>query len=174
MITNFDLMPFNNTCFSVITAIFINAATSPTISGNNIQNSSQYNLKLSGASNVDASNNWWGTTDTQAINQSIYDSKYDFNLGTVNFVPFLTEQNPEAPEASYVPTTTPSPTSTPSESPSPTTSPEQEPSPTPSQEPLLTLEQLEIIVGVVIAVAVVGAGLGLLFYFKKLKKRVWG
>ena len=46
--------------------------------------------------NIDATNNWWGTTDPQAINLSIRDYKYDFGLGTVSFVPFLTEPNPEA------------------------------------------------------------------------------
>jgi len=50
------------------------------------------------SSNIDASYNWWGTTDTQAINLTIYGSKYSFDLGTVSFVPFLTEPNPEAPE----------------------------------------------------------------------------
>ncbi len=159
----------DNTIAFCKTAVFVNAAASPTISGNNIQNSSEYNLKLSGALNVDASNNWWGTTDVQAINQSIYDSKYDFNLGTVNFVPVLTGPNPDAPEASNVPTTTPSPTSTPSVSPSPTTSPEHEPSLTPSPEPMLTPQQIEIIAIVAIAAAVFGAGLGLLIYLIKRK-----
>ena len=139
-----------------------------TVQNNNIQDNSDYNLYLEGTSNnVDVTYNWWGTTNEQAISQSIYDFEDDFNLGTVNFVPFLTEPNPEAPEASYVPTTTPSPTSTPSVSPSPITSPEQEPSPTPSQEPQ-QLEQ-EILVGVAITVAVIGAGLALLVYLIKRK-----
>jgi hypothetical protein len=87
----------NNTIANNQIAISLNSAVSPTIIWNNIENSSQYNIKLSNTpNNINASNNWWGTTDTQAINQTIYDFKYDFNLGTVNFVPFLTEPNPEA------------------------------------------------------------------------------
>jgi hypothetical protein len=39
----------------------------------------------------------------------------------------------------------------------------------PNHEPLLTPEQLGIIVGVAIAVAVICAGLGLLIYFIKRK-----
>jgi parallel beta-helix repeat protein len=141
-----------------------------TIQNNNIQDNSDYNLHLEGTSNnVDVTYNWWGTNNEQAISQSIYDFEDDFNLGTVDFVPFLTEPNPEAPDASYVPTPTPSPTSTPSLSPSPTTTPEQEPSPTPSQEPMLTPEKFEVILGVAIAAAVICAGLGLLIYLIKRK-----
>ncbi len=69
------------------------------ISYNNFQDTSGYNIYLgSGVTgNVNAANNWWGTTDTQAINQSIWDFKNDFNLGTVNFIPFLTAPNSAAP-----------------------------------------------------------------------------
>ena len=141
----------------------------PTILNNNIYANTNYNIYLAVSNNVSATNNWWGTTDKQTISQKIYDNKNDFNLGKVNFEPFLTAPNPEAPEASDVPTPTPTPTSTPSLSPSPTTSPEQEPSPTPSQEPMLTPEQFEVILGVAIAVAVFGAGLGLLIYLIKRK-----
>ncbi|MCW4046781.1 MAG: hypothetical protein NWE99_04365 [Candidatus Bathyarchaeota archaeon] len=49
------------------------------------------------------------------------------------------------------------------------TSPPATPTPTSSQEPLLTPEQLQIMVGVIIAVAVLGAGLGLLIYLAKRK-----
>jgi len=42
---------------------------------------------------VNATYNWWGTTDQQAISQTIYDFKNDSNLGTVNFIPFLTAPN---------------------------------------------------------------------------------
>lgn len=44
-------------------------------------------------SNINATYNWWGTTNQQAISQAIYDSKNNLNLGTVNFVPFLTAPN---------------------------------------------------------------------------------
>jgi hypothetical protein len=86
---------------------------SPTIVENNIYGN-QMNAKLSGSRDANLINNWWGTTDTQAINQTIYDFKNDFNLGTVNFVPFLTVPNPQAtpnPNASIpTPTATPTPT----------------------------------------------------------------
>jgi hypothetical protein len=68
------------------------------ILNNNFQDNSNYNFYLSdSSSNINATYNWWGTTDTQAINQTIYDFKNDFNLGTVDFVPFLTEPSPAAP-----------------------------------------------------------------------------
>jgi hypothetical protein len=47
-------------------------------------------------SNIDAANNWWGTTDAQTINQTIRDSKIRQDLGTVTYTPFLTELNPQA------------------------------------------------------------------------------
>jgi hypothetical protein len=62
-------------------------------------------------------------------------------------------------------TLTPSPASTPTP-----TSPIFKPTPSPTPEPLLTPEQLRIIVGVTIAAALIGAGLGLLFYFKKRRR----
>jgi parallel beta-helix repeat protein len=75
-----------------------------------------------GCPNIDAPNNWWGTTDKQAISDSIYDYNSDFNLGKVNFTPFLTEPNPNAPDASSIPTLTPevSPVPEPSATPTPT------------------------------------------------------
>ncbi len=94
---------------------------------NNIQDNSQYSVYSSQA-NSNVPYNWWGTTDTQAINQSIYDNKNDLNLGTVNFVPFLTEPNPEAMPNSNPSMTNPTPTPTSSLLPTPT----QFPSPTQS------------------------------------------
>jgi hypothetical protein len=68
-----------------------------TIAYNNIINCTRNSVQLSSVSSaVNATYNWWGTTDTQAINLTIRDYKYDFNLGKVSFVPFLTEPNPEA------------------------------------------------------------------------------
>ena len=51
---------------------------------------------MSTSNTIDATNNWWGTTDTQAINLTIYDYNYNFDLGKVTFTPFLTEPNQEA------------------------------------------------------------------------------
>jgi hypothetical protein len=49
----------------------------------------QENIRLATSQNLNATYNWWGTTDVQAINQSIYDFKNDFSLGVVTFIPFL-------------------------------------------------------------------------------------
>jgi hypothetical protein len=124
----------------------------PTIRYNTITNNS-VGIEMNIAENIDATNNWWGTTDTQAIEQSIHDFEDDFNLGKVTFVPFLTAPNPEAPE---IPTPTPSPI------------PSPEPTPTPSQGPQQT-QQFEAIVGAAIVVTVLGAGLGLLIYLIRRK-----
>jgi hypothetical protein len=76
----------------------IGSAEEYEIINNNIQDNINYSLYLQGTTNnVNATYNWWGTTDTQAINQTIYDFKNDFTLGKVDFVPFLTEPNPAAP-----------------------------------------------------------------------------
>jgi hypothetical protein len=57
-----------------------------------------YNVYLStSTSNISLPYNWWGTTDTQAINQTMYDYKDDYGLGNVTFVPFLTSPNTQAP-----------------------------------------------------------------------------
>jgi hypothetical protein len=110
---------------------------------NNIQDNSNYNIYLE-TSSCNASYNWWGTTDTQAINQTIYDFKNDFNLGTVTFVPFLTEPNSQAmpyPNASIsipVASSSPSPSPTSNASASPTPVPTPSPTPSPSQNPTAT------------------------------------
>ncbi|MEJ2242609.1 MAG: right-handed parallel beta-helix repeat-containing protein [Candidatus Bathyarchaeota archaeon] len=66
-----------------------------TVVYNNIY-SNQYNLKLGISEDVNATLNWWGTTDIAEINQTLYDLKYDFNLGSITFTPFLTTLNKEA------------------------------------------------------------------------------
>ena len=83
----------------------------PTIRNNNIYNNGS-NLNWGLPTNVDASDNWWGTTNELAINQSIYDFKNDFNLGTVTFTPFLTAPNIQAPSVN-TPLTTPNPSASP-------------------------------------------------------------
>ena len=90
-----------------------------TIANNNFEEITKYLVDCETANNINAANNWWGTTNQTVISQSIHDSKDDFNLGTVTFVPFLTAPNPQAPTPTTQ-TPTPSPTSSPSPSPAPT------------------------------------------------------
>jgi parallel beta-helix repeat protein len=89
----------NNSLTSNTFGIYLDdSATVASIIYNNIQDSKQNNLVLDDVpTNVNAAYNWWGTTDNQAINQTIYDYKNDFYLGNVNYVPLLTQPNPEAP-----------------------------------------------------------------------------
>jgi Right handed beta helix region len=97
------------------------STSSANISQNNISANTQYNLGMSTPNAVDASYNWWGTTDTSAINQTIYDNKNSTSLGKVNFTPFLNNSNPAAPAIetlNYLPN--PTPTAIPSPVPAPT------------------------------------------------------
>ena len=42
------------------------------------------------------SNNWWGTTDTKAIDSLIYDYYESFRPGTINYQPIATSEIPSA------------------------------------------------------------------------------
>lgn len=77
----------------------LNVNATPTIINNNIQDNANFSIYLDSQLSLNATKNWWGTTDPEAINQTIYDNKRDFNLATVIFTPFLTASNPEAPTA---------------------------------------------------------------------------
>ncbi len=134
--TNCTASIINNTIINNAIGIYIIIGYPQAIVNNNIYSNNDYDLKLSNNAPVDATNDWWGTTDTQAINQTIYDFKDDFTLGTVNFVPFLTSENPEAmPNLNgSIPILTPSPSPTPSISPTQTSTP----SPSPTSSPIIT------------------------------------
>ena len=61
---------------------------------NNIENYTHRTISLEGTSaGVDVTNNWWGTNDTHAINMTIYDFKFDFNLGKVTLSPIIDSPN---------------------------------------------------------------------------------
>ncbi len=125
----------NNTIANNTEAICISGGgnPSPTIMYNNIYGSGGYNFRLTEIkNNINASYNWWGTTDTEAISQSILDFKHDFTLGNVTFVPFLTELNPKAMPDPNMPIQLPSPTPTPEPSATPSPTPDLTPTPTPS------------------------------------------
>ncbi|MGA2680551.1 MAG: right-handed parallel beta-helix repeat-containing protein [Candidatus Bathyarchaeia archaeon] len=85
----------NNTITNSAVGIQLHYGYPQLISNNNIYDNT-VNFKVDNNHSFNCTNNWWGTTDQQATGNSIYDFKYDFTLGTVNFVPFLTAPNPEA------------------------------------------------------------------------------
>jgi hypothetical protein len=90
--------------------VAINSSLSPsTINYNNIESSNTKSVCLGSSSNVDATNNWWGTTDTQAISNSIYDNNDYYAEGTVNFTPYLTSPDSQAPLISDFSTVNPLP-----------------------------------------------------------------
>ena len=132
----------NNTFGSgyTLSTIEISQGT-PIITSNNFVGKSAYNIDLwYYTPDVNATYNWWGTTDTQAINQTINDYKNNFQFGTVTFVPFLNGPSasapvynlPLSPTPSPIPTRTFSPTPTSSPTPRPTTNPTSNPTPKPT------------------------------------------
>jgi hypothetical protein len=86
----------NNTIGIYVTWIGI-SPPQPEILNNNIYGNSNYNIELNVPNSINATYNWWGTTNTTTISESIYDFYDDFNLGKADFDPFLTEPNPAAP-----------------------------------------------------------------------------
>ena len=114
---------YNNTLGNNLIGIDVTIGTN--ISQNNIFSNTQYNLRMSmpNTTTIDASYNWWGTTDAQAINQTIRDYKITPSVGQVNFTPFLNESNPQAPATqsiNLIPAPTPTPYPTPTLAPTPT------------------------------------------------------
>lgn len=101
---------FENNAITANSKAGIEFSAPPTaFSNNNIYNNT-LNVIVKTASDVTATNNWWGTTNIEAINQTIYDKKNNADLGRVIFTPTLTAPNPEAPSISDVATPTPAPT----------------------------------------------------------------
>jgi hypothetical protein len=120
-------------------ALGVDVSLAANITQNNIISSSQNNIRmsLSSTNNVDATYNWWGTTDMQTINQTIQDFKTNSSIGKVNFVPFLNEINTQAPPMQSIyltPVPTPTPYPTPTFAPTPTFVPR----PTATFEPIST------------------------------------
>ena len=108
-----------------------------TIMSNNIGGNAKYDFQNQQPTTVNAPYNWWGTTDTQAISQTIYDYYDDFNVGAVTYYPFLTLPNPFAPVYGQPPiiTPTPTPTLTPTPNFNSTPAPQYTPTPAPIPTP---------------------------------------
>ena len=114
-----------------------------TITNNNILNNNIKSFHLTqNYTNVNATDNWWGTTNSADINATISDSKDFSYLGTVTFIPFLTQpaSTPAIPSSIPIPTAPPSSTSTPTptETPVPTQTSSPSPSATPTSTPYST------------------------------------
>jgi len=78
----------------------------PIIQGNNLYaNKSPYEVVMGTFAgrigDVNAPGNYWGTTDTAAIQSRIYDINQNINAGIFTFVPFINQPNPTAPPILY-------------------------------------------------------------------------
>jgi hypothetical protein len=107
------------------------------ITQNNFFGNTKYNFQLTLPTSIDAPNNWWGTADATAINQTIYDYKNSTSLGTINFSPYLNESNPQAPPIQNI-NLVPAPTPTPYPTPIPLTTIIPTPRPTVTYAPIST------------------------------------
>ena len=88
--------------------------------------------QTSTTADMDASQNYWGITNTTIIDSMIYDKNDDASCSSyINYLPLLDVPDPDAPIA---PTPTPSPTPTPTPSPTPSLPPS--PTPTDTQTPI--------------------------------------
>jgi hypothetical protein len=85
---------FDNTIVNNIIGLRLDAPA--LLYQNNFENNFHYNIYLTTTKNLNATYNYWGTTNQTEIENSIYDNKNDALLGTVNFTPFLTVPNPNA------------------------------------------------------------------------------
>jgi len=115
----------HNTISNNDVGIGIRGDFAPIIAYNNIYgNTASIQLSLPATRDINATSNWWGTTETAEIDRLIHDFYDDFDLGKVNYTPFLTEPNPQAEPTTNpapLPTSTPEPTlSSPTFSPTPT------------------------------------------------------
>ncbi len=174
----------NNTVTNNSVGIQIGTPYASTIQNNNIYgNTLSVKLVNKASAQVNLPNNWWGTTDQNAISQTMYDYKEDFTLGTINFNPFLTTPNPEAlPNQNASPptlsaTTSPSPaqnsTGTPTATPTqqettqpsqPTTSATPAASNAQRQKTTVALDQTMLLAIIAVLMAVI-AGFVVVFVF---------
>ena len=115
----------NNTIANCTIGIQLPSPSSTIIYNNFLNNQLSISLidtyaNILQSNDINATYNYWGTTDQQAISQTVFDFQNNFNLGTVDFVPFLNAPNSQTPA---LPTSTQTPTPTPTATPISTASP---------------------------------------------------
>lgn len=89
----------NNTITDNTYGLYFGSITgdSSLVINNNIYGNTNYNLDNQNPGKINATNNWWGTTDSQTISMTIYDYSDNDNSGIVTYSPFSTGPNLEAP-----------------------------------------------------------------------------
>ena len=90
----------NNTILGNNVGVNLEGGSSPStpfFSHNNLLEDTLYDFNNNMNFAINVPSNWWGTTDTFAIDQKIYDFSDDFNLGVVNYTPILTSPASDAP-----------------------------------------------------------------------------
>jgi hypothetical protein len=79
----------NSTIKNNSVGLEIASANIITIGNSNIYNNTTYNIQNNSSKNITANNNWWGTTNTTTIGNSIYDYYKNINLGQVDYTNYL-------------------------------------------------------------------------------------
>lgn len=92
----------SNTLYNNTVGIYVSLSAS--ITDNNFigNGNNQTNIYLATSENVNAEYNWWGSTNTQTIRQTIYDRNDYANLGIVDFEPILTQPSQKAPTEAII------------------------------------------------------------------------
>ena len=75
---------------------YTNGTNNTTVDFNNFDNLN-YNFENGSSSSFTFENNWWGSTNDDTINTSIFDVYENLDLGVVDYVPFLITPNTDAP-----------------------------------------------------------------------------
>ncbi len=77
--------------------LFCSSQGATSVRNNNLFENQSYSFVAGPNAAADAASNYWGTTDTSIIDESIYDLFDDINLGAVIYEPILTAPDPDAP-----------------------------------------------------------------------------
>jgi hypothetical protein len=91
-----DALIKDNTIRNNQRGIVVSNIPTLTVKNNNLENNGNYSVYLYTGNNIDATNNWWGTTDTQIVESTIWDSTFEPYDGTVSINPILSAPNQEA------------------------------------------------------------------------------
>ena len=99
IISNNNTITYNTIYASENSAIELRYGPNTFNNNNFISTKGNYIFKLltENNSDINAENNYWGTSTESEIQSVIYDYSDDFELGAVDYTPFLTSPNTDAP-----------------------------------------------------------------------------